>query len=113
MIQGNDKSLERSPPLPCSEQRGREELFRERAAYQFFHLRRANLPLAESRQRALRNPGPRTWTIAPPPGWETARSLDEVLDHRDFLRACDEAWEQARSGPEDRLPLEKRSDRPE
>ncbi|MGZ5418650.1 MAG: hypothetical protein ACXWDI_15890, partial [Nocardioides sp.] len=68
-----------------------------------------------TRQRALRNPRPRTWTITPPPGWETAPSLDDVLDHRDFLRECEEAWdrEQAQSGPEDRFPDEKRSIRPE
>ena len=45
-----------------------------------------------TRQRALRNPRPRTWTIEPPPGWATAPTLDEVLDHRDFLREREVEW---------------------
>lgn len=58
-------------------------------------------------------PQQRAWTIEPPPGWEVGPSLDERLDHRDFLRACHEAWERTQSGPTDRLRPAERSSGPE
>ena len=45
-----------------------------------------------ARRRAEANPRPRLWTIEPPDGRDTAPSLDERLDHRDFLRDIEEAW---------------------
>lgn len=51
-----------------------------------------------TRRRAQRNPRPRLWTITPPTGWVTAPSLDERLDHRDFLRECSDAWARGQTG---------------
>jgi hypothetical protein len=35
----------------------------------------------------------RSWTIEPPPGWEPALSLDEILTARDLVREMHEQWE--------------------
>jgi hypothetical protein len=54
--------------------------------------------LAARRRARWEPPQQRAWTIVPPPGWETVPSLDERLDHRDFLRECEEAWARERPG---------------
>lgn len=41
----------------------------------------------------------RTWTLEPPPGWEPAPSLDELLDTRDALREMHEQMERLPVGP--------------
>jgi hypothetical protein len=58
-------------------------------------------------------PHRRRWTTLPPPGWTTAPSLDALLDHRDFLRDCEDAWARQQSGPTDRDLPAKRSIGPE
>jgi hypothetical protein len=60
-------------------------------------LRRRSLVverLMTARERAALIPRDRrTWTLQPPPGWPAPESLDDQLDHRDWLAALHAGWE--------------------
>lgn len=60
--------------------------------------RRAVPRMHGARRRARWEPASRRrWTVTPPEGWPVARSLDETIDHRDFLAACEETWARDRA----------------
>jgi hypothetical protein len=49
-----------------------------------------------ARSRALWLPeAKRAWTLTPPPWWEQAPSVAEILDERELVRAGQEEWERA------------------
>ena len=51
--------------------------------------------MQRARDRAAFLPeGKRAWTTVPPPGWEAATSLDDVLDERDARAELYALWEQ-------------------
>jgi hypothetical protein len=55
--------------------------------------------ILEARARARWEPlGTRRWTVEPPEGWEAGPTLDERLDHRDFMAEIRRQWE--RDGPD-------------
>jgi hypothetical protein len=50
--------------------------------------------ILEARARARWEPlGTRRWTVVPPDGWEWGPTLDERLDHRDFMAECRRQWD--------------------
>ena len=80
---------------------GREERFR-RAGLEMFHVTGPDLHdtrlvarrMLSSRARARwLAPTERRWVVEPPRGSESEWTLDERLDHRDWLAACWAAWE--------------------
>lgn len=74
------------------------EVFRV-TGYDMHDLRRVVRRMTSTRDRALAGHlAERRWTITPPPGWPSSPSLDALLDHRDFLRECNETWERERPG---------------
>lgn len=84
---------------------GREDRFR-RAGLEYFTvvgLDLADVGLVVDRMVAARRragfaaPGDRRWTLTAPPGWSDdpldAMTLDQLLDHQDWLRSLDDSHE--------------------
>ncbi|MBA2464924.1 MAG: hypothetical protein H0V42_08115, partial [Nocardioidaceae bacterium] len=65
-----------------------------------FHRPRVRTRLVAARRRALwLPPERRPWTTQSPQGWDPGPTLDERLDHRDFMAAARVQWEQDGCAP--------------
>lgn len=81
---------------------GREALFRRHGLEvtrvtgpDLLFPERVRSRILEARTRAgWGPPGARRWTVEPPDGWDWGPTLDQRLDHRDFMAEARRRWDQ-------------------